>query len=260
MIIGDFMTYDYNSDTLLHSVGFNLQRLESILSNGILSYNKAKEKGIDFTKNYSLKETNDDYISLVRVGDIKEDDNLSAYNIHTTYGINLIVEDTSFEDDPFKFYLHRPDEVLVKDEIPLNNIKGLAILKDYQDNYLFNLPVIPYDITSYAYLVSIVDDYSKFLAKYNYVINKDELKEYIREIYLINKALFKLDIYNFVDREELIKDYQETLRELNEFLGEETYLCFSDLLGERATLKNTINYLSHNKFSIYDIPRHSLIK
>ena len=45
------MEYQYRDNTLLHSVAFNLQRLESILNNGLLSYNKAVEKGLNIAKN-----------------------------------------------------------------------------------------------------------------------------------------------------------------------------------------------------------------
>ena len=48
------MEYNYKNDTLLHSVGFNLQRFVSVLNYGIVSKNKAKELGLSFSKNYKI--------------------------------------------------------------------------------------------------------------------------------------------------------------------------------------------------------------
>ena len=47
------MGYKYSDNTLIHSIGFNFARLESILKYGILSSKKAKEKNISFARNYN---------------------------------------------------------------------------------------------------------------------------------------------------------------------------------------------------------------
>ena len=44
--------YHFGQNTLIRSVGFNPYKIESILTHGILSKNKAEELGISLTRNY----------------------------------------------------------------------------------------------------------------------------------------------------------------------------------------------------------------
>ena len=81
------MEYIYNNDTLLHSIGFNFQRLESILKHGIVSLTKAKELAINYAKNYTLDGQDDNYISSVLYKNIDFSSNNSAYKIYIKKGI-----------------------------------------------------------------------------------------------------------------------------------------------------------------------------
>lgn len=246
------MTYNYQEQTLLRGIGFNLQRFVGILEHGIVSKNYADELGLTFSKNYSLVFQDNDFISLICLGLVNPEDKGGAFAVYAQNGINFIVEGLPFENDPSKVYLHRLDEVLVKNFIPLENIKGIAIKKEYLDMYLFDLNVIPPNITKYKYICDIVYNYIEFLISFDYTPNKEDILEYLREIYLINKALYNNK--NKEEEEELISDYHETLKELNEYLSEATFICFSRILGEKATLGKTITYLSQNRLPMYDLP------
>lgn len=245
----------YKEDTLLHSVGFNLQRFESVLNYGILSRNKAKEMGIQFSKNYDIKNQDDDYISLVAVKNIIPEDDISAYKLHTVFGINFIIEGVDYEEDVDKLFIHRQDEVLVKDFIPRDKIIGVAIPSEYEDTFLFDLVIIPPDVTTYKYISDISINYLNFLKRHGSSIEMETLLIYLREIYLINKALYRIkNEDNDIDKKELIQDHEDTLKELNEFLSEETFICFSKILGKDVNLKKVVQYLSNNLLSIYNIP------
>ena len=58
--------YRFNSDTLLHSVSFDLYKLYSIMQNGILSKNEAEKQGINFSRNH-YGYNFDDYISIYSI-------------------------------------------------------------------------------------------------------------------------------------------------------------------------------------------------
>ena len=45
------MNYKFNDNTLLHAVAFNPFKLESILQNGIISFNEASNSKLPFTRN-----------------------------------------------------------------------------------------------------------------------------------------------------------------------------------------------------------------
>ena len=113
------MTYNYQDKTLLHGIGFNLQRFVGILEHGIVSKNYADRLHLTFAKNYSLVFQDNNYVSLVCTGIINPEDKGGAYQVYTKNGINFIVEDIEFASDPYQVYLHRSDEVLVKDFVPL---------------------------------------------------------------------------------------------------------------------------------------------
>ena len=156
---------NFNDDTLLHAIGFNPMRLESILKYGIVSYNYAKEHNIPYSKNYNftisktflkdnefgentneiLKESNYNNIYLVRMLYVS-DDPLSAYNLYVTKGISLVVEDIDFISDKTKEFIKRSDEVIVKRFIPKENIKGISIPKNYIDESLLYINILPDNI------------------------------------------------------------------------------------------------------------------
>ena len=251
------MEYNYQDNTLLHGIGFNFAHLESILKYGIVSCNEAKREKITYTKNYDvLNNNNDDYISCIRVGDIPLTDlnsKNSAYAVYTVYGINFIIEDVEIEDT----YAHRLlDEVLVKDKIPLTKIKGLAIPKEYLNVPVFGVRIIPRNITKYEYLKDIVFDYIAFLNKYGSKINKRDVEIYLIEALYINKEIAKTKEEQEDEYLELIKEYEDILKDLNELLASVTYDVFSRLLNKSVTIEDLVNYLTHNSLMISNIPNH----
>ena len=249
------MNYEYKKDTLMHSVGFNLQRFSSVLEHGILSKNKAAEMGYTYTKNYIIKGQNDDYLSMVKVGSVDPYEEATAYKLHTIFGISFIVEDVIYNENKDEVFIHRPDEVLVKDLVPVDKFRGIAIPEEYQNIYLYDLVILPPDLTNYKSIVEISMNYFNFLTEKGSSIDKERLLEYIDELYWTYKALYSVkDEEESEDREELKQNHAEILEELNEFLAEETFICFSNILGKSATLKDVILYLSNNKYLIYDIP------
>jgi len=267
------MDYNYKDDTLLHSVGFNLQRFESILKYGIVSKNYASKDGIDYAKNYAINNQNNDYISLVRVGDINLDNYETSYWIHTKIGINFIVEDVNYVSDRKELFIHRIDEVLVKDNISIDKIKGIAIPLEYQNKILNDdsFGIIPLDVTTYKFVYDITVNYLSFLKSHYPKLKLDnilfELKTvYFNEIYYTNNAIKMLEenakrtfdnskILEYVaEKNELMQNYREILKDLNEFLNSLTYTVFSKILDKEPTLIDVINYLSNNQFMIYQIP------
>jgi len=257
------MEYKYSDDTLLHSVGFNLQRFVSVLNYGILSKNKADQLGLTFSKNYIINGQNDDYISMLRVGDINPDESISAYKLHTIFGISFIVENIDFVSDRKTNFIHRTDEVLVKDTISTDSITGIAIPVMFQNIKLQDIVIIPPDITSYSILKEITMNYVNFLKSYNYDIELENILVYFNEVKHINDFMREikekkdtegLTEEDLQDIREVMADYREVIREINDFLGMETYNCFRKILGDQITLSDVVNYLSNGRYEIYNIP------
>ncbi len=249
------MEYQYRDETLLHSIGFNLQRLESILNNGLLSYNKAVEKGLNIAKNYNNPLVNNDYISALKVGFINLDVQNTIYSLYISKGISFIMEGVPYASNQDELFIHRFDEVLIKDEVSPDKFVGLAIPEEYQDMPLTDLTIIPLNITNYPNIVAIIDNYLVFLKKYglkDIEVVKSDIKDYLKEIVLINQALSKNP--SVEDKEELLMDYKDVLEDLNYYLGSLTSICFTKTLGYTPNLKEAVLHISQNKYNIYDIP------
>ena len=250
------MEYNYKNNTLLHSVGFNLQRFVSILNHGIVSKNKARELKLLYSKNYKIKGQNDDYISMLQFGLVNPNEDISAYKLHTIFGISFIIEDIDFIDDRDNHFIHRSDEVLVKDHISTNMIKGIAIPLNFQNTHLNNLLIIPPDVTSYNSIRDISISYYEFLKSFGYEIDFKEFSSYLNDLLFLQmnySSLKELDADEF-ELNETKEEIRESLSELNKYLGEETSKCFEKLLGFNPTLTEVINYLTNGKYEIYNIP------
>jgi len=253
------MKYPYNDNTLFHSVGFNLERMTSILDYGILSKNEALKNNITYSNNY-LNFKSDDDISLTRYLYINPNVELSSYNLYLKRGIAFIVEDVDFIYDKDDTLIHRSDEVLVKKKIPLDKIKGITIPLEYYNLTLDKLPIIPFNITSYNALKLISDNYVAYLKNNNHNIDRNYYLELFQDIRLTNNAIASLKNKNIdnndIDYKESILYYKELMGELNEFLALESFICFSKILKKEATLIDTINYImsNHKKLEIYNVP------
>ena len=250
------MEYELNDETLLHSVGQNLQRIENVMKTGILSLNESHKKGVDVIKNYHIKERNDDYISCVKVSNIDYSAIGTAYDIHTKNGINLIVEDIEYESDPSKVFIHHPDEVVVKGHIPREKIKGIMLPKSSIANNLEFLTIIPQDITKYSSLKDIISHYLAFLIRFCGSFDLDFINSCLSELKTINRA-YSVEIGS-VDKLEILKDYIETIIEINAYLTLITKEAFERFLNrDNIVLKDIIEVLTNNEYLVYDYSLNS---
>ena len=259
------MKYRYNDDTLLHSVGFNLWRFESVLKHGILSKNEALKDKISYSKNY-FGYNKDDSISLVRYLYINPNVLYSSYDLYLRNGISFIVEGVPFIYDKGQKQIHRMDEVLVKDKIPKEAICGISVSDKYLDMTLDRLPMISFNITSYNYLKETSDNLIKYLKDNNHEVDYEEYKEIFYDLKLTSRAYASLKEKNVKEDDEDLKDvldyYQELLQELSFYLARETFNCFSKKLGKPATLRDTMGYImsKYGNLEIFDLPQEVVNK
>lgn len=253
---------NFNDDTLLHAIGFNPMRLEGILKNGIVSYNYAKEHNIPYSKNYNftisktflknndfgentneiLKESNYNNIYLVRMLYVS-DDPLSAYNLYVTKGISLVVEDIDFISDKEKEFIKRSDEVIVKRFIPKEKIKGITIPKNYIDESLSYISILPDNIKNYEYIMDTVKNYVAYLEKYNHKVDLEELSILLKDFKYAAKSIASLEKES-IDYKESMEDYKDIIKEIDELLVEETNKCFTKILGNNPTVGRLAVYIN----------------
>lgn len=260
----------FNDDTLLHAIGFNLMRFEGILKHGIVSYNYAKEHHIPYSKNYNftldkktierkhlgneinttLTNANFQNIYLVRMLYVS-DDSLSAYNLYVTRGISFIIENVPFISDKTKEFIKRSDEVIVKNYIPLTNIKGIIIPDNFYNVPLNEVGILSSNMMNYDYVVDNVKNYISYLEGYGYQIDIDEVSYLLKDFKTAATSLRTLDKQN-EDYQDALNDYKDIINDFNELLANETYKCFTKLLGVPATVGNTVEYIN-KKYHNYQI-------
>lgn len=248
------MNYKYNDNTILHSVGFNVFKLESVFENGILSFNEATSKNIVYARNYTGYNL-DDAISCVRVSYINPSILDSSYHKHIMHGVSLIIENTKFIYNKNERVIHNVDEVLVENSIDKNNIKGIIVPSNYENMLLSEVDCLTLDSTSYVNVKNSCVFIYKYFLKYNYNLNKDLLNEYLNELYLTNNAIRECNEKE--DYDDLVVNFKEVVRELNDYLKEEIHNCFKKVLNkDEVTLLDAVNYLNKKYYnlSIYDIP------
>lgn len=250
------MNYKYNENTLIHSIGFNFGRLESIFKYGILSCQKAKELGVPFARNY-FGYNLDDMVSLIRYLYVNPMDKNSAYAKYTTSGISFLVEDVNYLYNKDERIINHSDEVLVHSHIPVQNIKGLLVPSAYRNVLLKDLDYLPLDSTSFLNIKNISDNLIRYLGEYGYEVDTSEYTEYILELYVTNKAISKIMDKDSLDYLELEGNFKEIIKDLNEFFQVEVFICFAKILNnKRVTVMDVVNYLNnkYHSFNIYDIP------
>lgn len=186
------MNYNFNDNTLLHSVMFNPFKLESILQNGIMSFNEASKSNSSFTRN-TFGYNFDDYISMTRYMYVSfGDKNTSFYN-YTLKGITLIVEDQDFIYDHKDMYFNYPDEVFVKDKVDKENIKGILLPLKYLDYLLEEFMECKISLNEFiAKEVQNAFD-KKFNKKFTTL---EEMATFIAEKY--NKKIYYIDNLKYV--------------------------------------------------------------
>lgn len=256
------MDYVFNSDTLLHGMGFNPMKLEGILRNGIVSNDYAKRIGIPFSKNYNftissedlaknnlsdsvnieLTERNSRNISLVRVIYIT-DDELSAYRKYIEHGISLIVEGVPYIKDKSKELIKRSDEVIVHDYIPKENIMGILVPSVYKDKKLNGVPMLPSNILNHDLIKSTVLNLISYLKSYNYKVDEEELAFLIDDLECAASSIHSLK-KGSSDYEDAMSDYKEIISEISYLLSSFVYDCFSKLLKKEVTVLDLVEFIN----------------
>jgi len=231
-------TYNFGENTLIRSAGFNPYKLESILTYGILSKNKAEEIGVSLTRNY-FGYNFDDNVSMIRPFYSNNADENSCLYTLVPKNVNIIVENQEFIYDMNDAYYNHADEVFVSGMVPKEKFVGLMIPEKYLSYELRDLPMIPLKSTSYANLRGACDELIVYLENMGHKVELDEYKDLLRELHLTITELNK-------DREniELKEDFFDIKMALNEFIAEEVQQTFDSVLGSPATLESMINYLN----------------
>lgn len=223
------MNYNFNDNTLLHSVMFNPFRLESILQNGIMSFNEASKSNFSFTRN-TFGYNFDDYISMTRYMYVSfGDKNTSFYN-YTLKGITLIVEDQDFIYNHKDMYFNYPDEVFVKDKVDKENIKGILLPLKYLDYLLEELPMFNLKSTSYVNIKHTCDDLINYLKTLNYDVNMPLYNIYLNDLYQVVLKLQKDE-----NNSMLLEEFMECKISLNEFIAKEVQNAFDKKFNKKIT-------------------------
>ena len=223
------MNYNFNDNTLLHSVMFNPFKLESILQNGIMSFNEASKSNFSFTRN-TFGYNFDDYISMTRYMYVSfGDKNTSFYN-YTLKGITLIVEDQDFIYNHKDMYFNYPDEVFVKDKVGKENIKGILLPLKYLDYLLEELPMFNLKSTSYVNIKHTCDDLINYLKTLNYDVNMPLYNIYLNDLYQVVLKLQKDE-----NNSMLLEEFMECKISLNEFIAKEVQNAFDKKFNKKIT-------------------------
>lgn len=223
------MNYNFNDNTLLHSVMFNPFKLESILQNGIMSFNEASKSNFSFTRN-TFGYNFDDYISMTRYMYVSfGDKNTSFYN-YTLKGITLIVEDQDFIYNHKDMYFNYPDEVFVKDKVGKENIKGILLPLKYLDYLLEELPMFNLKSTSYVNIKHTCDDLINYLKTLNYDVNMPLYNIYLNDLYQVVLKLQKDE-----NNSMLLEEFMECKISLNEFVAKEVQNAFDKMFNKNFT-------------------------
>lgn len=233
------MNYNFNDNTLFHSVSFNPYKLESILTNGILSKNTANNENVQFTRN-NFGYNFDDYISMTRYMYVDFNDKESSFYKYTLKGISLIIENQDFIYNTNDMYFNYPDEVFVKDKVLKEKIKGIMIPEKYLDYCIFELPMFNLKSTSYVNIKHTCDDLILYLKTFNYEVNSYLYNVYLNDLYQVVLSLQKNS-----DDSILLEEFMECKINLNEFIAQEVQNAFDKLFNKKdSTLLDMVNFIA----------------
>ena len=221
--------YRFGDNTIVHSIGFNPWKIESILTNGILSKSEASKNNVWYARNY-FGYNFDDYISMTRYMYVSfGDKNTSFYN-YTLKGITLIVEDQDFIYNHKDMYFNYPDEVFVKDKVDKENIKGILLPLKYLDYLLEELPMFNLKSTSYVNIKHTCDDLINYLKTLNYDVNMPLYNIYLNDLYQVILKLQKDE-----NNSMLLEEFMECKISLNEFIAKEVQNAFDKKFNKNFT-------------------------
>lgn len=256
---GVYIGYKYSDDTLLHSISFNMIRLESILDNGVLSIRKMKELGINYCANYTGYNL-DDTISCVAYKYVNPSVLDSAYNKYISSSVSLIIEGVDYIYDVSSRYINRVDEVLVSDYIPTSAIRGVIVPSMYRDVPIYSVNYLTLDSNSYLNVRDSVLMLFKYFDGHGYKVSDNSIYDYMNELKLTNNAIYKLRENNVSlddeDYKDLVSNFHELVGELDECLGIEIARYYASLFGRKnVSVFDVVKMLCDSKnIPIYDLP------
>lgn len=243
--------YIFSENLLLHSIGFDVYKLYSILTNGIVSKQEAEKENISYSRNY-FGYNFDNYISMTRYMYVNKDDENSAYKKYALKGISFIVEDQDFIYNTQDAYFNYSDEVFVKDKVELKNIKGIIVPEKYMDYEMKDLPIISFKSTSYVNIKHTTDNIIKYLKFEGYNCDLEYYNDILREMYTTIEAIKKEP-----EDQDLLNDFNDTKYDLDEYISLEIQKCFCKKFGvDNVTLGDVINYINSKtcNLPIYKLP------
>lgn len=237
--------YKYNDNTLIHSVGTDFSAISSIMNNGIVSKKYGKEHGIDINRNYYGSNL-DDTISCIRYLYVNKAIEDSAYNRYVPNGISFVIEDTPFIYDKDSRFIHRSDEVLVKDFIPKENIKGILVPEHLIDTDLEDFTYIREDSTSYILVKHRLDNIVNYIQSISNV--KCDYEDYLRELYYLSEETKNVSEEEQID---IYEEFKDVIRDLNYEIGLDYKKCFTKVLNkDDINILDIINYINDNSLQL----------
>ena len=243
------MYYNYNENTLLHGIGFDLAKFDSISKHGLLSKKAAGNFGIDMARVFSAY-NGDDTISMVRYGYINKYADNSAYNKFIKKGISFIVEDVDYIYDVDKRVINSVDEVLVEDSISIDKFNGILLPEEYAYASLEDLPMFNMKSNHYKNINDTCNNLIKFISSLGYTLSNEE------------KTLYKSLSYSLLSSLEVTKKdkelsslEKELIREdklaLAEFMSSLVHKAFcKELNCDFVTLYDAVEYLNFNNLNL----------
>lgn len=236
--------YRFGYNTIVHSIGFNPWKIESILTNGILSKNEASINNVSYARNY-FGYNFDDYISMSRPMYSNTDDINSSFYMYVPKNVSIVVENQDFIYNSNEQYFNHPDEVFVNRKVPVTNFAGIIIPEDYKDYNLKDLPMIPLKSTSYINIKDNCDMTIEYLKNLGEIVDRNEyhllLAELKNTIILLNSNR---------ESQELQEDFLDIKLALNEFIAEHIQNAFDRLLNTNTTLFDILNYLNEKTLNL----------
>lgn len=253
---GDFM-YKYNDNTLIHSPGVDFAAIEGIMKNGIMSLEYGNKHNIEVNRNY-FGSNLDDTISCIRYLYVNKEVKDSAYNKYVPNGVSFLIEDVPFIFDKDTRFIHRSDEVLVKDFIPRDNIKGILVPEELIDTDLEDLSYIREDSSSYSLIKNKVDNISSYIKNNSGLVC--DYQDFFRELYYLSEESRNDSDLNI---EELSSEFKDVICDLNYEIGSDFHKCFSKVLNRKdINILDIINYINSRTLNlpIYLIKNKSMKK
>ena len=241
--------YNYNDNTLLHGIGFDLAKFDSICKHGLLSKNFALKSRIEMARVFSAY-NGDDAISMVRYGYINKYDTNSAYNKFIKKGISFIVENQDFIYDVDKRVINSVDEVLVDDIISNDKFSGILFPEEYADYSLEDLPMFNLKSNHYRNINDTCNNLINFISSLGYKLSNEEVLEYKSLSYSLLSSLevTKLDKDLSLIEENLIREDKIALAE---FMSSVVNRAFCKKMNtDFVSLYDAVEYLNSNNLNL----------